>query len=143
MDDQSLSPMRKYKYFQHVPKEILHELPGKWLRPIPGVPKVDFQLMQAMLAEGKWDAWWLTDGPSGIAVSYPEDGVLFVYYLRANKLFGMLSKEDLLAVAYGEGLDGLKAQTKVPGVVRLLQAVGFEHDGFDHDAWIMELSDGR
>lgn len=97
-----------------------------WMQPITGVPKVEFRKMLDNVYNGDWALWRLPYPAKGIAVSYPKDGLLFVYYLHGRDLFGSLTKEDLMKAAHDEGLNGCAAHTKDRRVARILKHIGFQ-----------------
>ena len=137
--DQTLRPRRRHGKFQRVPPDEIGLFELSWLEPIPGVPKIDFKKMMWAIKAGSMDLWRLVDGPQGIAVTYPKDGTLFIYYLHATGLFGKLTREELLAAAEGEGLKGMTAATNLPGMVVILTRIGFEITGHKDGMTDLEL----
>lgn len=140
MDDQGLKPHRRHGKFKHVPWEHISLSEMSWLEPIRGVPKVDFKKMTAAIKAGSMDLWRLIDGPEGIAVTYPNNGALFIYYLHASGLFGKLTREELLQAAEGEGLKSMSAATQLPGIVAILTRIGFEITGHEDGVTYLELA---
>ena len=97
-----------------------------WLKPIIGVPKVDFREMLTKLDTEEYQLWRLPNPAQGVAVSYPSEGLLFVYYLHGTRLFGSITSKNLLQAAHEEGLDGMAADTKDKRVLRILKSFGFQ-----------------
>lgn len=126
---------------------VFHKLPADtqtdWLEQIPGVNKVDFKRMTSAIRSGEYTLWQITgEGPDGIAVTYPEDGFLFIYYLHATGLFGKLTRDDLFNVSRAEKcLEGLRAAATKGGMVVLLRKLGFEITGYDNGVTDLELED--
>lgn len=120
MDDQGLNTFTKVRPQDYDATDLF------FLGPIPGVGKIDFRDMLAKLDSEEYQLWRLPAPAFGVAVSYPKDGLLFVYYLRGRRLFGSINNRNLLAAAHEEGLDGMAADTKEPGVRRILTSLGFQ-----------------
>lgn len=114
----------------------------EWLKEIPSVRKNNFRKMLAHVFDGEWDLRRLPEPAKGVAVTYPEDGKLFIYYLHGTGLFGRLTKEDLLQAARDDGLSGVTCICNTTSRRRLLERVGFQVTGFSEGAWDMELEDG-
>lgn len=119
------------------------ELEPEWLEVIPGVNKVDLQFMLKRIESGQWHLWRLPAPAKGIAVTYPYQGKLFIYYLRGLGLFGNLTREDLLQAAKSVGLSGLMAEAKGAAMVRILKSLGFVVTDDSPECKVLELSDGR
>ncbi len=115
----------------------------EWLKPISSVKKVVFRVMVENLASKKWDLRRLPAPASGLAVTYPDEGKLFIYYLHGRGLFGSLNKEDLLQAARDDGLVGVAAETSNRATLRLLQNIGFEITSAGPFGWCVELQDGQ
>lgn len=148
MDDQSLTLEQpaewriRAKRFQQVPWVERAEV-ARWL--VPGTindNKIDWRYMTQQLAYGVFTLWRLLPPAEGIAITHPHDGRLFIYHLHGQGLFDTLTKEELLTAAREEGLHGVMAETEKPGMVRLLQSLGFRVQRQDLFKWVLELSDG-
>ena len=112
--------------FEKIPPADYSATDLEWLtRPVPGVPKISHREMLAKLDDGEWDLWRLPEPAEGIAVAYPENGLLFVYALTGRGLFGSLTVDDLLDAASFEGLDGLAAEVRSRGMKAILSRLGF------------------
>ena len=129
--------------FQKISPDDLDLFDASWLEPIPGVKKVEFRSMMRKVKEGEWSVWRLQPPASGIAVAYPEDGKLFIYYLRGFKLFATLTKEDLLEAARLEGLSGCQAEASSKAMIILLKRIGFKPILKTEIGTLLELEDGR
>ena len=115
---------------------------ASWLEPISSVKKVEFRKMLQRIETGEWWVWRFKEPSSGIAVAYPEDGKLFIYYLRGYNLFANLHTEDLLEAARAEGLKGCMAETSRKGILLFLKRLGFKVIFRDQNGWLLELEDG-
>lgn len=141
MDDQGL---RLQKWSGKFLRLSLDDPEAKWLRRIEGLRKVDFVWMLQALESGEAKLWRLPLPAQGVAVTYPEDGLLFIYYLHGRGLFGRLTKEDLLNAAREEGLTGVRAWVHNSRMKRILGRLGFSLvPGAAIGATAMELRDGR
>lgn len=129
--------------FHHVPHDTIDVLDRDWLEQIPSVKKADHAKMVKKVEDGEWKLWRLGKPADGIGVTYPWEGKLFVYYLRGLGLFGTLTKEDLLALARREGLNGLAAETSSYGMKKILKRLGFLTVLEEPGHWTLELPDGR
>lgn len=121
--------------FQKIPFDELDILDLDWIEPIKGVGKIDVKVMSKEIALGNWDARRLPAPAQGIAVTYPDDGLLFIYYLRGRGLFGSITKQDLLDAAEVDGLNGVAAHVDNKAMYKLLSNLTFvpiEHmsDGY-------------
>lgn len=105
--------------------ESLSDDEKAWLAPMPGVDKPDFRLMRHKLETNQWWLFKLPFPAEGLAVGFPDDGKLFIYYLRGYQLFGTVSAEDLCDAARHVGLSGMKAETRKLGVLKLMLNKGF------------------
>lgn len=126
MHDQGLRDSRRVSgKFERVPpaEYSINEL--EWLRPVPGVPKLELRRTITNLDEEEWDMWRLPAPAEGIAVTYPDRGVLFIHLLSGRGLFGSLTTKDLLDAAEAEGLDGIGAEVQSPGMRAILLRLGF------------------
>lgn len=129
--------------FQHVPVGQLRQEEAQWLGEIPGLDMIEVKAMIAKIASGEWKLWRLAAPAIGLAVTYPYQGRLFIYYLRGHRLFGRLSRDDLLEVARHEGLSGMSAETQQIAMMRILSNLGFVVRDSDPYLWYMELDDVR
>jgi hypothetical protein len=129
--------------FEKVPAAEMSLEDMEWLREIQSVKKNDFKKMVARIFDGEWDLRRLPAPAKGLAVTYPEGGKLFIYYLHGSGLFGSLNKEDLLQAARDDGLKGVACITNTTSRRRLLERVGFRVTGFSEGAWDLELDDGQ
>ena len=129
--------------FAKVPWSEPAFLAGRWLRPIAAVKKLCWQEMLNHLRCGEWDLRLLPKPASGVAVTYPYRGQLFIYYLHGRGLFGRLTREDLLRAAEAEGLSGVKCDTENPATKRLLERIGFKVVFECDTGWSLELEDGH
>lgn len=148
MDHQSLA-LRRWrisgKLFQHVPPEDSIPLLERWLNPrTANCGKIDLDEIRVKVLSDEWDLWRLLAPARGIAVTYPEEGQLFIHYLRGKGLFGTVNKETLLSAARDEGLKGMSAEVRSDAHARLLGSVGFKvAECSPLGVWKMELTDGR
>lgn len=99
----------------------------KWLTPMPGVEKPELRVMMQRIKFGSLDLWRFRPPSIGVAVTYPDEGRLFIYYLQGYRILDTLSKEDLLDLATSQGLSGMRAETHKLGVLKLLINRGFKH----------------
>lgn len=145
MDDQGLAWRRAGRLFQQVPWAERDLVDTSWFTFGEAyVGKADFKKMAKMLAQGAWTLWRLLPPARGVAVSYPYEGRLFVYYLHGERLFGNVSSEDLLDVARKEGLSGVLAEVHAPATKRILSSLGFDTlEAEPPGWWKMELKDGQ
>lgn len=111
--------------FEIVRWEQLSDDDRKWLEPMPGVDKPNFREMQQKLVDGEWWIFRLPWPAQGLAVGFPDEGRLFIYYLRGYQLFSTVTSEDLLAAARAVNLHGMRAETRKLGVLKLLLNKGF------------------
>jgi len=116
----------------------------KWFRPSGPFKKADFPQMTRMLRKGEWKLWRLPEVAEGLAVTYPQDDLLFIYYLHGKGLFGKLTSSDLYAVAESEGLNGIGCEVWSYGTYRLMRSLGFKVKNHEQDPlwWEMELRRG-
>ena len=119
--------------FEKIPFDALDEVDLEWLTPVD-MGKTDAKIMARNVANGNWDVRRLPEPAEGIAVTYPEDGLLFIYGLHGTKLFGSITKEDLLGAATADGLVGMAAHVNKPGMRAILRRLGFQP--------VEEMSDG-
>lgn len=96
-----------------------------WLEKIDGLGKIDFKGMINEIKSGNYTLWKLSPPAEGLVVTYPEDGLLFIYYLHGRGLFGSLKVEELLETARSEGLKGLRCWVHSKSRQRLMSRVGF------------------
>jgi hypothetical protein len=129
--------------FEKIPPGEMSLEDMTWFREIKSVRKNDFKKMVGRVFDGEWDLRRLPAPAKGLAVTYPEDGKLFIYYLHGSGLFGSLNKEDLLQAARDDGLKGVACITNTTSRRRLLERVGFRVTGFSEGAWDLELDDGQ
>lgn len=132
-----------YQGLKFIPTTLAEEQLNPWLDPEPVGDKVSYRAMIANLAAGNWRLWRLREPASGLAVTYPLNGKLFVYYLRGHGLFGNLTIEDLLDVAIAEGCRGMAAETRKPGMLLILKKFGFRPIDTVGAYTYLELCDGR
>ena len=128
--------------FEKIPFDALDEVDLEWLTPVD-MGKTDAKIMARNVANGNWDVRRLPEPAEGIAVTYPEDGLLFIYGLHGTKLFGSITKQDLLDAATAEGFSGIRCSTESRAAVRLYERLGFSVVRTDGPKQIMELHDGR
>lgn len=128
--------------FEKIPPREMSLQDMEWLREIQSVRKNNFRYMVSQVFDGVWDLRRLPAPAKGVAVTYPEGGKLFIYYLHGSGLFGSLNKEDLLQAARDDGLKGVACICNTTSRKRLLERVGFQVTGFSEGAWDMELEDG-
>lgn len=129
--------------FHKVFSENIDILDLDWLEEIPSVRKADFKAMVWKVTNGEWQLWRLGAPAQGVAVTYPWEGRLFIYYLRGTGLFATLTREDLLSVARLCALDGCMAETSSRAMLRILKSLGFEIMTEGPERWTLELRNGR
>jgi len=104
--------------------------------------KVDFKELNAKVESGEWTLWRLGEPSKGVAVTYPNQGTLYVHYLRGVGLFDSLTPEDLQRVVHNVGLKAMVADVVKASRKILLSSVGFQTIMEDNGTWTMELSCG-
>lgn len=114
-----------------------------WLETIPEIGKVGYKEMRFKVLTGEWMFWRFRGKAQGAAVGYPENGKLFIYYLRAERFFGNITKDDLLEAARDVGFNSIRALVQKPAVKFGLARIGFVEDKTGPDWAEMELSNGR
>ena len=115
----------------------------EWLKPMAALTKIEFRVMLSKLQNEEWSLRRLPAPAVGIAVTYPENGLLFIYGLHGKRLFGSITKQDLLDAATAEGFSGIRCSTESRAAVRLYERLGFSVVRTDGPKQIMELHDGR
>lgn len=147
MDDQGLIPKAKPQRisgrFLRVPPAEFDMIDLDWLKQAANLTKIEYRYMLEQIDNENWDLWRLPYPAKGVAVSYPKDGLLFVYYLHGKGLFGSITNKDLLDVARAEGLEGLRAEVRDKKVERILRHLGFVEVDSGDDWKKLELRDGR
>lgn len=129
--------------FKKILLEDLTEAQKSWLVPCSWVKKLSFKQMLEKLAAREYDLWLLGEPAVGLAVTYPEKDLLFIYYLHGNGLFGSLTIEDLTTIAKNEGLSGMLANVDNLGMKRILERLGFKVILESPYGYEMELRYGR
>lgn len=133
MDNQGLEFFEKISYEDLTPED------AKWLVKFPSLGKREFRSLPQKFSSGEFTLWKVKPPGEGLAITYPDSGLLFVYYLHGRGLFGRLNKEILLDLASSEGLEGLRTEVGTESRVRLFKKFGWS-PVFQGDAgWILEI----
>lgn len=112
----------------------------KWIKPLK---YSDMDLMIQKILNGEWFVFRVTGTATGLSVGYPDEGRLFIYYLRGRGLFDNLTSEDLLSIAQRCGLRGMSAICHSFGMLQFLTKIGFYLVASEPAGWYMELDDVR
>lgn len=127
--------------FKYVPWGQYNLVDYAWLEPAADLQKMDHRKMMSNLQSGVFKMWRLRPPAEGIAVTFPFEGRLFVYYLHGTGFFDTLNKENLLEVAKSEGLSGMMAETTSKGIKKILERFGFQVWKREDQTWCLELKD--
>jgi hypothetical protein len=100
--------------------------------------------MREKVYSGEWTLWRLLPPAQGVAVTYPDSGRLFIYYLHGRDFFDTLTREDLLQLAADEGCIGIWAEVTHKATYKLIKKrFGCESYMEGPGWWCVELHNGQ